>query len=145
MRWIAIFEDKPGALAIRTAQSEAHFDYLEKHRDQIRLAGGVRDEPGGPPDGGLWIGTSESGLYRFQRGVLQTFGPAEGLPERPIRRLLCDHTGALWAAPVEGPLYRLEGSRFQPLSSDSSQLRIGALAEGPDGTLWVCELFAVSQ
>ena len=25
------------------------------HREQIRLAGGVRDEPGGPPDGGLWI------------------------------------------------------------------------------------------
>ena len=55
MRWIAIFEDKPGALDIRAAQAEAHFDYLEQHRDQIRLAGGVRDEPGGPPDGGLWI------------------------------------------------------------------------------------------
>ncbi len=55
MRWIAIFTDKPGALAIREAQSAAHFDYLEQHREQIRLAGGVRDEPGGPPDGGLWI------------------------------------------------------------------------------------------
>ena len=55
MRWVAIFEDRPGALDIRAAQSEAHFDYLEQHRDQIRLAGGVRDEPGGPPDGGLWI------------------------------------------------------------------------------------------
>jgi len=55
MRWVAIFTDKPGALAIREARAEAHFDYLEAHRDQIRLAGGVRDEPGGPPDGGLWI------------------------------------------------------------------------------------------
>ena len=55
MRWIVIFEDRPGALAIREANAEAHFDYLERHRDQIRLAGGVRDEPGGPPDGGLWI------------------------------------------------------------------------------------------
>ena len=55
MRWVAIFEDRPGALDIRAAQAEAHFDYLEQHRDQIRLAGGVRDEPGGPPDGGLWI------------------------------------------------------------------------------------------
>lgn len=55
MRWIAIFEDRLGALAIREANAQAHFDYLERHRDQIRLAGGVRDEPGGPPDGALWI------------------------------------------------------------------------------------------
>jgi uncharacterized protein YciI len=55
MRWVAIFEDREGALAIREANAQAHFDYLERHRDQIRLAGGVRDEPGGPPDGGLWI------------------------------------------------------------------------------------------
>ncbi len=88
-------------------------------------------------DGSLWIGTSEPGLYRFQRGSVQTLGPAEGLPERPIRRLLCDRQGTLWAAPAEGPLYRLEGARFRPLSSDLSQLRIGALAEAPDGTLWV--------
>jgi uncharacterized protein YciI len=55
VRWVAIFTDRPGALAIREANAQAHFDYLEKHRGQIRLAGGVRDEPGGPPDGGLWI------------------------------------------------------------------------------------------
>jgi hypothetical protein len=55
MRWVAIFMDKPGALAIREANAQAHFDYLERHREQIRLAGGVRDEPGGPPDGALWI------------------------------------------------------------------------------------------
>ncbi|MGN6157309.1 MAG: YciI family protein [Devosia sp.] len=55
MRWVAIFEDKPDALDIREANADAHFEYLERHRDQIRLAGGIRDEPGGPPDGGLWI------------------------------------------------------------------------------------------
>ena len=55
MRWVAIFTDRPGALAIREASAAAHFDYLEAHRDQIRLAGGVCDDPGGPPDGGLWI------------------------------------------------------------------------------------------
>ena len=33
MRWVAIFEDKPGALAIREANAQAHFDYLEQHRE----------------------------------------------------------------------------------------------------------------
>ena len=55
MRWVAIFVDRPGALDIRSANAEAHFAYLAAHRDQIRLAGGVRDAPDLPPDGGLWI------------------------------------------------------------------------------------------
>lgn len=61
MRWVAIFTDKPGALDVRAAKSAAHFAYLEKHRDKIRLAGGVRDEPGDAPDGGLWILDNISG------------------------------------------------------------------------------------
>jgi uncharacterized protein YciI len=55
MRWVAIFEDKPGALHIRETQAKAHFDYLAARRDKIRLAGGLRDEAGQPPNGGLWI------------------------------------------------------------------------------------------
>ena len=88
-------------------------------------------------DRALWIATSEPGLYRMERGAFRAFGPAEGLPGGPIRRLLRDRAGTLWAAPVEGPLLRFDGVRFQPVPSDSAQLRIRALAEGPDGTLWV--------
>lgn len=88
-------------------------------------------------DRALWIATSEPGLYRLERGTFRTFGPAEGLPGVPIRHLLRDRAGILWAAPVEGPLLRFDGVRFQPIPSDSAQLRIRALAEGPDGTLWI--------
>ena len=89
------------------------------------------------PDGSLWIGTSEPGLYRLHRGNLQVLGLADGLPDRPIRRLLCDRQGTLWAAPSEGPPLRMEGARFHALPADSNQLRIRALSEAPDGTLWV--------
>ncbi len=88
-------------------------------------------------DRALWIATSEPGLYRMERGAFRAFGPAEGLPGGPIRRLLRDRAGTLWAAPAEGPLLRFDGGRFHPIPSDSAQLRIRALAEGPDGTLWV--------
>ncbi len=88
-------------------------------------------------DRALWIATSEPGLYRMERGTFRAFGPAEGLPGVPIRRLLRDRAGTLWAAPVEGPLLRFDGVRFHPMPSDSALLRIRALTEGPDGTIWV--------
>ena len=87
--------------------------------------------------GALWIATSEPGLYLFQRGSVRTFGPAEGLPDRPIRRLLKDSSETLWAAPTEGPLLRFDGKRFQPVPSDAAHLRISALAEDRVGSLWV--------
>lgn len=61
MRWVAIFTDRSGALDIRAAHAEAHFAYLEAHRDKIRIAGGLRNELGAPPDGGLWILDNISG------------------------------------------------------------------------------------
>jgi signal transduction histidine kinase/ligand-binding sensor domain-containing protein len=89
------------------------------------------------PGGALWIGTTEPGLYRLQHGAVVVYGAAEGLPEQPIRRLLRDTRGTLWAAPEEGPLLRFDGSVFRPVPSEGVQLRIRALCEAPDGTLWV--------
>jgi hypothetical protein len=34
---------------------EAHFQYLALHADKIRIAGGLRSEPGGTFCGGLWV------------------------------------------------------------------------------------------
>ncbi len=88
------------------------------------------------PDGALWIGTSQPGLFRFQGGVFTRLGSDQGLPEVPIRRLLRDREGVLWAAPEEGPLLRWEAGRFRPVPCDAAHLRIRALAQGPDGALW---------
>lgn len=89
------------------------------------------------PEGSLWIGTSQSGLFRLKDGAFTAFGPAEGLPDRPILRLLADAQGTLWAAPTEGPLLRLVGERFQPVPCDAAQLRIQAMAADREGTLWI--------
>ena len=87
--------------------------------------------------GALWIGTSEPGLYRLERGVFHILGAADGLPNQPIVKLLRDRQGTLWAAPAQGPLLRFDGTRFQPVPSTASQLRIRALSEDPDGSIWV--------
>jgi hypothetical protein len=59
-RWVAIFNDDPGALKVRVDHHEAHFQYLTLHTDKIRIAGGLRPEPGGTFCGGLWVLEIES-------------------------------------------------------------------------------------
>ncbi|MBZ0259653.1 MAG: YciI family protein [Hyphomicrobiales bacterium] len=59
-RWVAIFDDDPKALKLREDHHEAHFQYLALHAGKIRIAGGLRPEPGGTFCGGLWVLEVES-------------------------------------------------------------------------------------
>jgi len=54
-RWVAWFDDDPAATAIREKFSADHLAYLDRHRDQILLPGGLRDAAGGTLIGGLWV------------------------------------------------------------------------------------------
>ncbi|MEW6481211.1 MAG: YciI family protein [Pseudomonadota bacterium] len=55
MRSIVIFEEGPEMIPVREALEPAHLAFLEKHRAEIPMAGGLRDEHGGPYVGGLWV------------------------------------------------------------------------------------------
>jgi uncharacterized protein len=55
MRLAALFEDEPAMAGVRQRLEPAHLAFLDAHRDEIRMAGGLRDEPGGPYVGGLWV------------------------------------------------------------------------------------------
>jgi hypothetical protein len=58
--WVAIFNDDPHALDVRENHHAAHFQYLALHAERIRIAGGLRLEPGGTFCGGLWVLEVES-------------------------------------------------------------------------------------
>lgn len=137
----ALVESRDGFLWVGTAGGLVRFDGATFDRySRVTVPNFAHNEIQCLAEGAggvLWVGTSEPGLYQFQRGAVRTFGPGEGLPAQPIRRLLRDRQGTVWAAPTEGPLLRWDGTRFQAVPADSTQLRIRALAEGPDGTLWV--------
>ena len=55
MRWVAIFEDDLGMLAVRKKYGQAHLDYLAKNENEILIGGGLRKGPGEPFAGGLWV------------------------------------------------------------------------------------------
>lgn len=55
MRWIAIFDDKPGMLEVRQQREPLHLAYLRAHENEILIAGGLREAPDGGFVGGLWV------------------------------------------------------------------------------------------
>lgn len=54
-RWVAIFTDTPGMLAIRAEREARHLAYLDAHSDRILIGGGLRPAPGEAFCGGLWV------------------------------------------------------------------------------------------
>lgn len=60
MLFAVIFNDRPHQGALRAEYLQAHIDWVANHRDTVRVAGSLRDEPGQVPKGGLWIVEAES-------------------------------------------------------------------------------------
>jgi uncharacterized protein YciI len=50
-----MFDDPPEMAEVRARYGQAHLDFLEKNSKEILLAGGLRNVPGGPFNGGLWV------------------------------------------------------------------------------------------
>ncbi|MBT0569375.1 hypothetical protein KIK84_03490 [Curvibacter sp. CHRR-16] len=55
MRFAVLFTDPPSMNAVREQHGQAHLQFLQAHADEILIAGGLRDEPGGAFTGGLWV------------------------------------------------------------------------------------------
>ncbi len=108
-------------------------------------------------DGVVWVGTT-GGLARmlpgretdgrlFEAYSFEEFVTGPGSDARftnEVSGVMIDHAGTLWVSSGPG-LYRLQrrdgGSRFTPVELGLTSLghgrqEVGALAEGPDGSVW---------
>ncbi|WP_158748554.1 sensor histidine kinase [Acidobacterium sp. S8] len=86
-------------------------------------------------NGTLWIGTS-GGLTRLERGEFHTFTAHDGLPAVSVLSLHLSRDGSLWALTAAGLAKYAEG-RFQPVAVPQGLSDDSAVAETPDGSLWV--------
>ena len=68
MLYIVQFEDKPDSGELRTKLLQDHFDFLDKMKEQVLVAGSLREVPSDKPLGGLWIVEAED-----EAGVREVF------------------------------------------------------------------------
>ncbi len=112
---------------------------LDYDRAQIWRAGDDVRALAPAPDGRLWIGTA-AGLLRFDGRDFKTVDEDLLGPRRPISALLVAKDGALWAG-TEKPttLVRLFGGQVRQwgASQGLAAMRVRALAEDNQGTLWI--------
>src|SRR6185437_4909342 len=84
----------------------------------------------------VWIGTPDHGLVHADGGTMSTVIPA--LANKKINTLLAANSGGLWIGTDEGLLFwdgtPLQDRNLPPLIA---QLQILALANDPQGNIWV--------
>lgn len=66
--------------------------------------------------GYLWVGT-QNGLYRYDGAQFQSFGVAQGLPERMIQSLFVGQDGTLWVATTTSIFFERHDGHFTEVKS----------------------------
>jgi signal transduction histidine kinase/ligand-binding sensor domain-containing protein len=90
------------------------------------------------PSGELWIGMRFGGVHRLSKGVLKSYGMAEGAPPNAVFGFARTRDGSTWAASTVG-LYRLDGERWAVVGVERGLAAKYASAVALDGhgALWV--------
>src|SRR3984885_12798886 len=83
--------------------------------------------------GGLWIATSDAGLFRIDHGTVARFSERDGLPSDNVACLFSGRRGDLWACTDRG-LARISDGKIRVVGSAGQP--VAAAAQRGDGTIW---------
>lgn len=117
-----------GALALRRGAVQLLVSSQELPRSPVIAMAGM-------PDGSIWMGTRDAGLYRFAAG--KTTAVNKGLPERKVNYLLPEGERDLWVGTDAG-IVRWNGNELTGLEIPSLRKRFQALTliRDRDGNTW---------
>ena len=88
------------------------------------------------PDGDLWVGTRDAGLFRIHAG--HTYAVTQGLPDPKVNALVATKTNEVWVGTDRG-VVRWDGGTLKPAGSSDELAGVQALAMtlDRDGNLWI--------
>lgn len=90
------------------------------------------------PQGALWIGTNESGVFRVRNGEIAHYSQKDGLPSDTVQCVVAAPNGDVWICTING-LARFSGGRLTAYTTANGLatniLRVAAMS--PDGKVWV--------
>lgn len=90
-------------------------------------------------DGSIWAGAGDGLLWRWRDGAWQRFDRSHGLPMASLVALAPASDGTLWIAAQGSGLYRGDGERFTPATSEGelSNRTVGRVIVDREGSVWV--------
>jgi ligand-binding sensor domain-containing protein/signal transduction histidine kinase len=138
---VAIHQTRDGYLWLGTTEGLVRFD-------------GVRFTPPGDLDGlalpkmsvrqlaedsrgGLWVATSDAGLFRIESGAVARFSQPDGLPSDNIACVVAAQNGDVWAC-VENGLARMRAGKVRVYGSAAgfADGAMEAAVQRQDGSIW---------
>jgi len=132
-----IFQDREGVVWLAMSGGLAHW-----HGDRFEPVGGLAGRSvvalAQGQDGGLWIGTSDAGVFRLAAGILSQVTAHDGLPDDQVGALLVDRSGDLWVGTPRG-IGRRRGERWETLTMSDGlpSNAVTELLEDSDANVWV--------
>ncbi|HKR26664.1 MAG TPA: two-component regulator propeller domain-containing protein, partial [Acidobacteriaceae bacterium] len=84
--------------------------------------------------GTMWISTS-GGLARLQDGLVDRFGPKQGIPSTQVWRTF-EAAGSVWVITAAG-LFRVDGIHAERVRLDADLTENSRMLAAPDGSLWL--------
>jgi ligand-binding sensor domain-containing protein len=92
----------------------------------------------GASDGGLWIGTRSSGLWRLRAGTLSRFAAVVYRKKAEVKAIHEHRGGSIWVGTAEG-LVRITGGAVTSYGKDRglADEMITAIGEDREGAVWV--------
>lgn len=91
-----------------------------------------------PPNGDLWLGHRNQGIFKYDGHTWQQFDSRHGLGNNSTRSILKTQDGTIWAVSTQG-ISRFDGTTWTR-SALPPELYIdlrGSLEQSQDGTLWI--------
>ena len=94
-------------------------------------------------EGGLWIGVNRLGpeansLALWKNGVIQWYGPGEGMVNSSVRAMFVDQDQRVWAGTWGAGLFQFQNGKFRRVALPGRvSPRIQAIHQDRAGSLWV--------